>query len=160
MEINKCTMPAFSVIGKEGSTEDGVDFIDKLWNDANSHFDDVASLAAMDENGNLLGIWGLMSDFTHSFKPWQNNFTEGLYLAGIQAKEDADAPEGWIKWNVPSFEYLFCKVEQNYQDTFSSVIDYMKDNSISLAGAVFDYNCPIEKQLYLFFPIRKISVDE
>ena len=36
----------FVVIGKEGSTLDGEGFIQKLWDDANSHFSEVAHLAS------------------------------------------------------------------------------------------------------------------
>ena len=45
MEIKKCLMPSFAVIGKEGSTDDGADFISKLWADANAHFEQIAHLA-------------------------------------------------------------------------------------------------------------------
>ena len=41
----------FVVIGKEGSTLDGEGFIQKLWDDANSHFSEVAHLAKKDANG-------------------------------------------------------------------------------------------------------------
>ena len=60
MEIRKCIKNAFSVIGKEGSTNDGPGFIKRLWADANSHFDEIRQLAKKDENGNLAGIWGVM----------------------------------------------------------------------------------------------------
>lgn len=63
MEIKKCVKESFSVIGKEGSTKDGTGFIQKLWEDANSHFNEVAHLAKKDENGNICSIWGAMSDF-------------------------------------------------------------------------------------------------
>ena len=43
----------FVVIGKEGSTLDGEGFIQKLWNDANSHFNEIAHLAKKDVNGNF-----------------------------------------------------------------------------------------------------------
>ena len=98
MKIEKQMKSSFSVIGKEGSTLDGQGFIQKLWEDANSHFDEVQSLAKRDENGNLVGIWGAMSDCTHSFKPWEENFSKGLYLAGIECTDDAQAPDGWTKW--------------------------------------------------------------
>ena len=45
MKIGKCVKESFSVIGKEGSTKDGAGFIQKLWEDANSHFNEVAHLA-------------------------------------------------------------------------------------------------------------------
>ena len=81
MKIEKRIKTSFSVIGKEGSTLEGDGFIQKLWTDANSHFEEVQPLAKIDENGNLAGIWGAMSDCTRSFKPWEDNFSKGLYLA-------------------------------------------------------------------------------
>ena len=93
MEINRCQKEAFSVIGKEGSTNDGDGFIQRLWEDANSHFGEIQHLAKKDENKNIAGIWGAMSDFTRTFQPWQENFTKGLYLAGAEVEDDAEAPE-------------------------------------------------------------------
>ena len=69
MKIESRIKESFSVIGKEGSTEDGVGFVQRLWNDANSHFGEIAHLAATDENGNLIGIWGAMTDFSRTFQP-------------------------------------------------------------------------------------------
>ena len=63
MLIEKCEKKSFVVIGKEGSTKDGADFINKLWLDANSHFGEVRHLAKKDASGNIVGIWGVMSDF-------------------------------------------------------------------------------------------------
>ena len=54
----KVIKKAFVVIGKEGSTSDGKDFIQKLWDDANNHFNEVAHLAKRDENGNLVSMTG------------------------------------------------------------------------------------------------------
>ncbi|WP_373889721.1 hypothetical protein [Paludicola sp. MB14-C6] len=45
MDIQKCVKESFTVIGKEGTTNDGQGFIDKLWEDANSHFNEVEHLA-------------------------------------------------------------------------------------------------------------------
>ena len=49
MKIEKQMKASFSVIGKEGSTLDGQGFIQKLWEDANSHFSEVQALAKKDE---------------------------------------------------------------------------------------------------------------
>ena len=106
MKIESCIKESFSVIGKEGSTEDGAGFVQNLWADANSHFAEVAHCAKKDENGNLVGIWGAMTDFSRSFQPWEDGFRKGLYLAGIECPEDAQSPEGWTKWTVPGFAYL------------------------------------------------------
>ena len=86
MKIEKIRKESFTVIGKEGSTDDGAGFIQRLWDDANGHFDQVADLAKRDENGDLAGVWGTMSDFSRSFSPWKD-FKEGLYLAGIECTE-------------------------------------------------------------------------
>lgn len=152
MEIQRCIKESFSVIGKEGSTNDGNGFIQKLWADANSHFNEVAHLAKKDESGNLAGIWGAMTDFSRSFKPWEDNFTKGLYLAGIEVTDNAEVPGGWVKWTIPSYEYIYVKNEG--PSTFSDVIQYLRDNNIQLVGAVHDFICPITEQSYMFFPIQ------
>ena len=155
MKIEKCVKESFVVIGKEGSTLDGSGFIQKLWEDANSHFDEVASLAKKDENGNFVGFWGAMSDLSRCFKPWEDNFSKGLYLAGVECNDDAIAPIGWTKWIVPGFEYIYVESEGN--NTFSEVIEYMEKENIPLVGAVHDYTCPITGKNYMFFPIKFIN---
>lgn len=152
MNIEKCEKKSFAVIGKEGSTADGDGFIQKLWDDANSHFAEIQHLAKKDENGNLKGIWGAMSDFSRSFEPWED-FNKGLYLAGAECEDEAIAPEGWTKWVIPAYEYIYVKCEE---DIFPKVIKYLKDNNIPLVGAVHDYTCPQTGDSYMFFPIRKI----
>ena len=154
MKIEKLLKETFVVIGKEGSSMDGQDFIQKLWSDANSHFNEVQPLAKKDENGNLVGIWGAMSDCSHSYKPWEENFSKGLYLAGVECVDDAEAPEGWTKWKIPGYEYLYAEVES--KSTFSIVLDYMNTNNIVLTGAVHDFTCPLDGKNYMFFPIRTL----
>ena len=153
MKIETCEKESFVVIGKEGSTMDGAGFIQKLWDEANSHFGEIAHLAKKDEDGNISGIWGAMSDFSRSFQPWEG-FQKGLYLAGVECNEDAKAPDGWTKWVIPGYEYIY--VERENDNTFSEVIQYMKGNGIALAGAVHDFTCPQTGKGYMFFPIRKL----
>ena len=124
---------SFVVIGKEGSTKDGEGFIKKLWDDANGHFNKIAHLAKKDVNGNLVGIWGTMSDMSHSFKPWEDGFSKGLYLAGVECDDSAEPPISWTKWIIPSYEYI---VVENTNDAFMNTITYMKENDIELVGAV------------------------
>lgn len=153
MKIGKCVKEAFTVIGKEGSTLEGENFIQKLWDDANAHFEEVQHLAKRDINGNLCGIWGAMSDFSRSFHPWED-FNKGLYLAGVECTDDAQAPNGWTKWIIPGYEYISVECEDG--DTFSKAMAYMKENSIALVGAVHDFTCPGTGKNYMFFPIRKL----
>lgn len=154
MEINRCIKESFVVIGKEGFTNDGAEFIQKLWDDANSHFHEVAHLAKKDVNGKLVGIWGAMSDMSHSFQPWEDNFTRGLYLAGVECDEDAEAPDGWTKWVIPGYEYIY--VENEGDDTFSRVIRYLQEHGMELVGAVHDFTCPETGKGYMFFPVGKV----
>ena len=154
MKIEKCIKEAFTVIGKEGSTLEEQGFIQKLWSDANSHFAEVSHLAKKDEQGNIVGIWGAMSDFSRSFHPWEDNFSKGLYLAGVECEDNAEAPKGWTKWRIPGYEYIYVECEK--ENTFSEVLDYMKANNITLAGAVHDFTCPETGKNYMFFPVKAI----
>ena len=106
------------------------------------------------QDGNLVGIWGAMSDFSRSYRPWEENFSKGLYLAGVECLDEVQAPEGWTKWNIPGYEYLCAKVET--ENTFSEVLDYMQKNQIPLVGAIQDFSCPKSGKDYMLFPIRRL----
>ena len=153
MNIKTLKKESFTVIGKEGSTADGPGFIERLWQEAHAHFEEIAHLAKKDMDGNLAGIWGAMSDYSRSFMPWEH-FSNGLYLAGAECRDDAEAPEGWVKWVIPGYEYLYA--ERDSDHAFADVIDYMKENHLSLAGAVHDFTCPKTGKDYMFFPIHKL----
>ena len=154
MKIESCIKESFSVIGKEGSTENGPGFVQNLWADANSHFAEVAHLAKKDENGKLVGIWGAMTDFSRTFQPWEDGFSKGLYLAGVECPDDAQPPEGWSKWTIPCFEYL--RVMCDHETVFPEMIDYLRVHDMTLSGAVHDFTCPQTGTNYMYFPIRKL----
>ncbi len=154
MKISRCLKESFVVIGKLGSTKDGPAFIQNLWADANRHFAEVSHLARRDTNGNIAGIWGAMSDFSLSFAPWENNFSQGLYLAGVECENDAQAPANWVKWIIPGYEYVCAETESS--NTFSEMIHYLKENGLPLAGAVHDFTCPQTGKNSMYFPIRKL----
>lgn len=151
--MDKVIKEEFVVIGKEGSTLDGEGFIQKLWNDANSHFNEIAHLAKKDANGKLVGIWGAMSDISRSFKPWEDDFSKGLYLAGVECFDDAKAPDGWTKWTIPGYEYI---VVENHEVVFEETIRKINEKGIALVGAVHDYTDPATGKDYLYFPIREL----
>ena len=153
MEITRIVKESFTVIGREGSTQDGEGFIQRLWKDANEHFSEIADLVKKDERGVPVGFWGAMTDFSRSFKPWED-FCRGLYLAGAECSGGTKAPEGWTKWTVPGFEYL--RVQCDGSDTFARMMRYLDENGIALAGAVHDFTCPETGRNYMFFPVRKL----
>ena len=153
MKVPECTLPAFSVIGRAGSTEDGSGFVQRLWQEANSHYNEVAHLAKTDESGKPVGFWGAMSDMEMRFLPWEENFTKGRYLAGVQCREDALPPDGWVKWNIPAFTYLYAECDG--ENIFAKMLRHIEEQGLTLAGAVQDFTCPKTGKNYMFFPIAK-----
>ena len=154
MDIKRVRKEAFCVIGKEGSTAWGQGFVQCLWQDANSHFEEIQHLAKRDEQGALAGVWGAMSNCSRQFRPWENDFSKGLYLAGVECEDGAAAPDGWAKWTIPGFEYLVLKCDKNCG--FSEMIRYLTENNIPLAGAVHDFTDPATGEPYMYFPIAKL----
>lgn len=154
MRIEQCIKESFAVIGREGSTEDGPGFVQRLWQEANTCFDQVASLAARDENGIPLGFWGVMSDFSHSFRPWEAGFSQGLYLAGVECPADVQPPAGWTKWVIPGFVYL--RAECDGDNIFGEMLTHLEQHGITLAGAVHDFTDPKTGKNYMYFPIQKL----
>ena len=95
---------------------------------------------------------GATSDFSHSFKPW-DNFERGLYLAELECNEDTVPPPGCTKWEVPGFEYF--RLEGG-NEVFGQGLSWLKNNGYSLAGAVLDFTDPKTKKNYQYYPIRKL----
>ena len=157
MNIIEMTVPAFCVIGKEGSTADGPGFVQRLWEDANGHFSEVEPLAERRADGSLAGIWGAMTDLSRSFRPWEEDFTRGLYLAGIQCPQDAQPPEGWTKWRLPGFVCLAAECDR--ETVFRDMLAYLEGRGLPLAGPVQDYTDPGTGKCYMLFPIRRLPED-
>ena len=157
MEIITCELPAFSVIGIEGEAEPGHNPAPALWEEANARFSEVEALALRDENGVPIGVWGAMSDKSRRFLPWEDDFSRGLYLAGVQVPASTQAPEGWTKWTLPAFACLRVRAEGDYAAAFQAGVDELTRRGLRLAGAVQDCHRPAEDgQLYLFFPFKRL----
>ena len=154
MEMERITRSAFAVIGREGSTADGPGFVQRLWAEANAHFEEVAHLAKQDENGVPLGFWGAMTDLGRAFRPWEEDFSRGLYLAGVECNDDAVAPQGWVRWEIPGFEYL--KAECGSPTLFADMLEYLREQGLELAGAVQDFTDPKNGINFMLFPIRRL----
>lgn len=148
---------AFSVIGLEGccSGEDaGV--VGRLWEEANRRFPEVAPLAKANPDGSLAGVWGAMTDMSRAFLPWEEGFTRGLYLAGVECREDALPPEGWTRWEIPGFEYLRIPAGP---DAFAQGLQALEQEGAILAGAVQDFTDPASGRAYMCFPVRRLEND-
>jgi hypothetical protein len=144
----------FSVLGKEGSTRDGAGFVERLWKEADSHLNEIIRVVRF-RSGDPI-FWGLMSDFSHSLQPWENDFTEGLYLAGFELLDPKlIAPEGWVRWDVPSQRYLVLEVGASYPDSFKEGLALLSQLGYVLSAAVFDHG-EVGKT-YLYYPIESLS---
>lgn len=149
---------AFAVIGIEGSTEMGDGFVQRLWAEANARFGEVQHLAKRRSDGSFAGFWGAMSDMEHRYRPWSDGFTKGLYLAGVEVNSDAQPPEGWKRWDVPGFAYV--RVAADSPDAFARGLNLLKENGLSLAGAVQDFTDPVDGSNWMLFPVRRIEATE
>ena len=147
----KITVHAFCVIGKPGLCEKGSDTVARLWAEANAHFAEAAPFAKKNAAGQPVGFWGAMSRADMSFLPWEDDFSRGLYMAGVEAEEDAIAPVGWKKWIVPGFEAL--KVRAETPDTFRETLAWMAENQYELVAAVQEFTDPATGESYMLFPI-------
>ncbi|MBE6759201.1 MAG: GyrI-like domain-containing protein [Ruminococcaceae bacterium] len=154
MIIDTVVKESFCVIGLQGSTDDGEGFVQRLWAEANARFGEVSHLALRDGDGCPVGVWGAMSDFSMSFAPWEEGFSRGLYLAGVECAGDALPPEGWTKWSIPGFEYL--RVKCDGSDVFSAMLAHLEENGLSLAGAVQDFTCPKTGESFMLFPVGRL----
>ena len=148
-------LPKIAVIGREGLCTKERNVVRELWEQANLHFCEVADLGMKNPDGSYVGFWGAMSDETRSYLPWTDDFSRGLYLAGVEAYEDTAAPAGWVRWVMPARKYLVTEVDpDHYEESFRTVIDRLiPELGIKLAGAVCDYTEPATGRNKLFFPV-------
>lgn len=148
------SLSAFSVIGREGSTREGKDIVSRLWRDAESHLSEIRPVVKLSGGAPL--YWGLMSDFSRSFLPWENDFSEGLYLAGFELGDpNLIPPEGWAKWDVPAQKYWIKEIQGDYQAAFRAGLVELQGCGYQLVGAVFDHteagkNC-------LYYPVFSLA---
>ena len=132
----------------------GEGFVQALWQDASASFAEIACLAKKNENGGFAGYWGAMTGPARKFEPFADGFSRGFYLAGAECKDDAEAPEGWVKWTVPGFEYVV--IERENDGSFAEGLAYLEENGLALAGAQQDFVDPDTGVNFLYFPVRRL----
>ena len=143
---------AFAVIGKagEGPAGNPQPWILPLWDDANSHFNEIVGIVRKDGSGAPL-IWGAMNDTDESNKRWGDT---GKYMAGCEADIDVRPPVGWSKWLIPAQTYLVAEcTSDKYGEVFGSVTN---DPTIEIIGTVHErYPQPGNPNvLELWFPVK------
>ena len=95
-----------------------------------------------------------MTDMSRSFRPWEDGFSRGLYLAGVEVRDAAQPPEGWTRWDVPGFEYI--RVANDAPDIFPRTLEALAREGLPLVGAVHDFTDPATGTGYMLFPIRRL----
>jgi len=157
MDVSTVKLPRISVMGKVGRCTTEHNAVQELWAEANAHFPEVMDLAMKEADGSFVGFWGAMSDEQMKFLPWEDNFSRGLYLAGVEVYEDTLAPEGWTKWTMPARTYLVTDVTpESYMERFREVIEkVIPGMQPHLSGAVCDFTDPRTGQNKLFFPVTE-----
>lgn len=157
MEIKQRKLGPISVIGKEGLCTKDHNIVSQLWQEANTHFAEIADLGMKEADGSYVGFWGLMTDKTRQYQPWEDGFSTGLYLAGLEVANACPAPEGWVKWAVPERDYLIVEIENGqYQAAFTVGLEELPRRGCRLSGAVCDYTEPRTGKNFLFFPYEKV----
>jgi hypothetical protein len=154
MTIEIMNKPTFFVMGKEGSTDMKEGFIQKLWAEANTHFSEVSALAKKLSDESLAGCWGVMSNMSMTFDPWEDDYSKGRYLAGVECEDDAVPPQGWTKWKIPGFEMV--KISCDVKNTFLWGLSYIKEHGYTLVGAVQDFTDLNTGKNYMCFPIKRL----
>lgn len=146
MDITRRTFPARTVIGREGSTEEGEGFVQRLWTEANAHFEEIRSMTVQP-----LVFYGAMSGFSRTFAPWTDGFSRGLYLAGAQVLPDSAAPDGWTRWELPAME---CLCTPQHPDAIAQMMAHLKAEGLTLAAAIQERTEMADGAELLCFPIR------
>lgn len=148
---------SITVIGKEGVCTPEQNIVSQLWAEANGHFPEAAALGKKDNAGNFAGFWGLMSDLGRHYLPWENEYTTGLYLAGVETETDSEAPAGWVKWVVPERTCFVLEIgEGGYQTAFRQGLETLPKLGFRLSGAVCDYTEPSTGKNFLVYPVEAI----
>ena len=77
MEIQIIELPEVAIIGKEGLCTEENNIAQDLWQEANSHFDEVAALGMRNSDGTYVGFWGAMKTelFNHGQITSQGDYT-------------------------------------------------------------------------------------
>ena len=155
IEIKECHFEAFSVIGVVGDDSAGPGYIGKLWQEINTKGKAILHLAKKDDDGSIMGAWGLMNDETLSFLPPGQKTAKTVYMAGIEVEDDARVPKGFAKWVVPASDYLYAPAGRNKLDTMKSILQYAEEHEWMPASCAFDF-MPPESEMYLFLPVKKV----
>ncbi|BCA85406.1 hypothetical protein EsVE80_09290 [Enterococcus saigonensis] len=157
-EVKRISLPAFTVIGKEGSglAAEGSSWVPLLWDSVNEHFEEIAATIQLEPEE--IHLWGLMSDQSEWLLPWAEI---GRYLAGIAVPQDTKAPLNWQKWEMPALDFMVVKTnEDNLANMTEKMLEeILPQNHVTLTAAIQEHYLPEfgPGEVELYFPISALS---
>ncbi len=133
MSYKTLKKPAITLIGKVTPIKNGSGQIAKAWGEVSSNLTQLAPLIKYTERGKM-SVWGAMTDSDSSLE-WQERFEIGLFLAGVECIDSAEAPEGWAKWVLPESEYVVAPRSAD----ITEVCDFIEASGMRLSGGICDH---------------------
>ncbi len=154
MNIQTCTLEPFAVIGLVRENNGLYDTNTALWQELNRRGQALQELAKRDEDGDIMGAWGLLNNQTHNFRLTTKPGTKIFYMAGLEVEDEAAAPAGFTKWIAPGGEYLYAPVEENKLATLGQLLQYAQDHELEPNGYPFDFMPPEGEMPYIFLSVK------
>ena len=122
MGIEEITLPAIDIVGHyaQGRVDSYKHWTSKVWQACVEDFLSVSRI--IKRNGmNVAGVWGLRRNKLTEWTTWGQDL--GAYMVGFELKEPInEIPEGWIRWQVPSYKYIVAKTsKENYDKVYEYI---------------------------------------
>ncbi len=155
MNIKKCTLEPFVVIGLVKENNGMYDTNSALWEELNRKGQSIRHLAKKDDDGDIMGAWGLLSNDKTPFRPTANPLAKTLYMAGLEVEDNAKAPKGFVKWIVPGGDFLYAPVEEQKMSTLGQILLWAKENGLEPNGYPYDFMPPDGGMMYIFLPVKE-----
>lgn len=158
IKVQECTFEPFCVIGlvvEAGKANNA------LWTRMNKQGGELMPLARRDDDGDIMGAWGLTTEDTLSFRLPKKDDPHLLYMAGLEVEDTAHPPKGFTKWIVPGSDYIYALVEKSKQETLNALLQYAEAKDIEIIGYPQEFMPPMANgtpsahgTMYLFLPVK------
>lgn len=157
IEVQECTFEPFCVIGLVAEA----DKTNGLWTKMNKLGEELMPLARRDDDGDIMGAWGLTTEDTLSFRLPKKDDPHLLYMAGLEVEDTAHPPKGFTKWIVPGSDYIYALVEKSKRETLNALLQYAEAKDIEIIGYPQEFMPPMangtpsaQGTMYLFLPVK------
>lgn len=158
IEVKECTFEPFCVIGLVGEASAGSR---TLWLQMNKRGKELMPMARRDDDGEIMGSWGLTTVDTLSFRLPTNDEPHLLYMAGLEVEDTAHPPKGFTKWIVPGSDYIYAVVENKKRETINALLYYAEQHKLQITGYPQEFMPPnANGTMYLFVPVQKTEEEQ